>query len=61
MYIEDETSDVRSGQVVYIPPGLVQYIKNRGPDDLIFLAIVDPVWRSEDKDVLLSDGEDTGE
>jgi len=63
MYIEDDTSDVRPGQVVYIAPGSVQYIKNTGQDDLIFLAIVDPMWRSEDEDedVLLSDGQDTGE
>lgn len=51
MYIEDESAEVRSGQVVYIPPNARQYIKNTGDSDLKFLCIVDPAWRLEDEEV----------
>jgi mannose-6-phosphate isomerase-like protein (cupin superfamily) len=52
MHIGDETADVRAGQAVYIPPGMVQFIENNGPSALKFLCIVDPAWRQEDEEVL---------
>ena len=52
MYIADEEADVAAGQVVYIPPGAVQRIKNTGTEDLIFLCIVDPAWRPEDEEII---------
>jgi mannose-6-phosphate isomerase-like protein (cupin superfamily) len=52
MYIDDETQTVGPGCAVYIPHEAVQFIENTGPNDLIFLCIVDPAWRQENEDVL---------
>jgi len=51
MYIDDQTEKVSSGQAVYIPPDSVQKIKNIGTDDLKFLCLVDPPWKSEDEEI----------
>ncbi len=50
MYIDNEKEEVFAGQAVYIPPNSVQKIKNIGINDLVFLCIVDPAWRSEDEE-----------
>ena len=52
MHIDNESARVIPGQVVYIPPDAVQYIKNIGQVDLKFLCIVDPAWRKEDEEIL---------
>ena len=52
MHIDNESARVLPGQVVYIPPDAVQYIKNIGQVDLKFLCIVDPAWRKEDEEIL---------
>lgn len=52
MYVEEDSAQVRSGQVIYIPPNSTQYIKNTGNSDLKFLCIVDPAWRPDDEEVL---------
>ena len=52
MCVDDESRPVRSGCTIYIPPGAVQFIENTGPDDLVFLCIVDPAWRPKDEDIL---------
>jgi len=52
MHIGGESAGVDTGQVVYIPPGAVQFIENTGESDLKFLCIVDPAWRVEDEVVL---------
>lgn len=49
MHIGEEEALVRPGQLVYIPPGKVQYIENCGSDELEFLAIVDPSWQETDE------------
>jgi len=49
MHIGDATADVRPGQIVYIPPGARQFIKNTGTGDLVFLCIVSPGWQAEDE------------
>lgn len=51
MFIDGETSEVHSGYAVYIPPMSKQYIQNTGKNDLKFLCIVDPAWRTEDEEV----------
>lgn len=51
MYIDDEYSEVEAGQIVYVPPGAIQFVENLGDGDLVFLCIVDPAWRAEDEDV----------
>jgi mannose-6-phosphate isomerase-like protein (cupin superfamily) len=52
MTIDGETTPVGPGDTIYIPPGAVQYIENKGDTDLAFLCIVDPAWRPEDEVVL---------
>lgn len=49
MHIDDEQSLVREGQIVLIPSGARQYIRNTGTSDLVFLAIVAPKWRADDE------------
>ena len=39
--------DVGPGDVVLIPPGCRQRIANRGPTDLVFLAICTPRFRAD--------------
>jgi mannose-6-phosphate isomerase-like protein (cupin superfamily) len=52
MHINDESSHLRPGHAVYIPPRARQFIHNPGKNDLLFLCIVDPAWRKEDEEVL---------
>jgi mannose-6-phosphate isomerase-like protein (cupin superfamily) len=52
MHINDESANVYNGQVIYIPPGAIQYIHNTGKTALTFLCIVDPAWRPEDEEAL---------
>jgi len=52
MHIDARVADVTTGCAIYIPPATTQFIENTGDDDLVFLCIVDPAWRSEDEEVL---------
>jgi mannose-6-phosphate isomerase-like protein (cupin superfamily) len=52
MHIDGETGTVRPGSTVYIPPSKIQFIRNSGKTDLVFLCIVDPAWRKEDEEIL---------
>lgn len=52
MHIDDESTKVHSGQVVYIPTDSKQYIQNIGNSDLKFLCIVDPAWQSKNEEIL---------
>ena len=54
MHIDGESSAVAAGQAIYIPPHGVQHIENTGNGDLKFLCIVDPAWRAEDEELLVS-------
>lgn len=49
MHIGNEQAHVREGQIVYIPPGARQFIRNIGTGDLVFLCIVSPRWQAEDE------------
>ena len=52
MHIDDESTKVHSGQVVYIPPNSKQHIQNIGNSDLKFLCIVDPAWQPKNEEIL---------
>ncbi len=52
MKIDGETSPVRPGQIVLIPPGAVQNISNTGTCDLVFLCIVSPKWQARDEELV---------
>lgn len=49
MHVGDEQEEIKSGQLVYIPPGKIQHIENSGTQELVFLAIVDPMWSQSDE------------
>lgn len=52
MHVGEETAMVAAGQAVYIPPGEIQFIENDGPNELLFLCIVDPAWTDDDEEIL---------
>lgn len=52
MHIDNEIAEAGPGDVIYISPGSVQYIENTGNEDLVFLCIVYPSWRSEDEELV---------
>jgi mannose-6-phosphate isomerase-like protein (cupin superfamily) len=52
MHVDDESASVEPGDAVEIPPESVQWIRNIGDTDLVFLCIVDPAWCDEDEEVL---------
>jgi mannose-6-phosphate isomerase-like protein (cupin superfamily) len=49
MHIDEGQASVREGQIVLIPPGARQFIKNTGALDLVFLCIVAPKWQADDE------------
>jgi mannose-6-phosphate isomerase-like protein (cupin superfamily) len=53
MHIDDEAAEVSAGDLVYIPPGALQWIENAGDTDLVFYCIVDPPWRADDESVIV--------
>lgn len=52
MQIDGETSPVRPGQIVLIPPGAVQHIENTGTCALVFLCVVSPKWHAADEELV---------
>lgn len=52
MHVGHQSADVWAGQIVFIPPGAMQYIENKGQNDLTFLCVVDPAWHEEDEEVM---------
>lgn len=53
MMIDDETAVVSASQVVYVPPGASQQVKNIGNEELLFACIVDPAWKPDDEEILI--------
>ncbi len=51
MHIDSESSLVRAGQAVLIPPGSWQYIRNTRDVILKMICIVSPFWRAEDEEI----------
>ncbi|MDF5713164.1 MAG: cupin domain-containing protein [Rhizonema sp. NSF051] len=51
MHIDGEFQLVEPGDAVYIPPDTKRFIRNCGDQPLVFICIVDPAWRMEDKTV----------
>jgi len=52
MHIDDEIAEVSPGDTIYIPPRAVQWIENKGSDDLEFLCIVDPAWKLDAEELV---------
>ena len=52
MHINDEYHEVSRGSLIYIPPGVTQYIRNTANSALQFICIVDPAWQPENERIL---------
>ena len=52
MHIDDESTEVKPGDTIYIPPKAVQYIESIGDGDLEFLCIVDPAWQPDAEELV---------
>jgi mannose-6-phosphate isomerase-like protein (cupin superfamily) len=52
MHIGTRSAPVHAGQIVLIPRGRSQYIKNTGTGDLVFLCIVTPKWQAADEELV---------
>ncbi|MFQ5452783.1 MAG: cupin domain-containing protein [Candidatus Zixiibacteriota bacterium] len=52
IHINEEKATVEPGDVIDIPPNSVQWIRNTGDTDLVFLCIVDPAWKASDEEIL---------
>ena len=48
-FVGEEVVDVKPGDIVLIPAGETQYIKNTGSERLEFLCVVAPPWSKEDE------------
>jgi mannose-6-phosphate isomerase-like protein (cupin superfamily) len=51
MHIGSRSAPVHAGQIVLIPRGRSQYIRNTGSGDLVFLCIVTPKWQAADEEL----------
>lgn len=52
MFIDKEQKEVEKGDVIYIPPNSVQWIKNSGQEELEILCMVEPAWKQSDEQIL---------
>jgi mannose-6-phosphate isomerase-like protein (cupin superfamily) len=52
MHIGTRSEPVHAGQIILIPRGRSQYIKNTGSGDLVFLCIVTPKWQAADEELV---------
>jgi len=52
MYIGSRSAPVHHGQIVLIPRGRKQYIRNTGTANLVFLCIVTPKWQAADEELV---------
>ena len=48
---EKEERPVKKGDVLLVPAGTRQYLKNTGPGPLEFFCLVSPPWREEGEEV----------
>lgn len=51
VFIDEEERLLQKGDLVFIPAGAHQHIRNEGTDDLQFLCIVAPAWSAEEEEV----------
>ncbi|MDC4212325.1 MAG: cupin domain-containing protein [Candidatus Nitrosopumilus limneticus] len=50
--INEEFFELKKDDSAYVPPNSKQFIENIGTEDLRFLCIVEPAWKSEDDEIL---------
>jgi mannose-6-phosphate isomerase-like protein (cupin superfamily) len=52
IHIGTRSAPVHPGQIILIPRGRKQYIRNTGSGNLVFLAIVTPKWQAADEELV---------
>src|SRR5690242_9954401 len=52
LHVDDNSENVKVGDVIFVKPGSKQYIENIGSENLEFLCIVDPAWKKDDEIIL---------
>lgn len=52
VFVGEEETEAKAGEIVWIPPGVKQWVHNTGTNDLVFFCIVDPPWQKEDEQIL---------
>lgn len=52
VFVGEEETTAKAGEIVWIPPGVKQWVQNTGINDLVFFCIVDPPWQKEDEQIL---------
>ncbi len=52
MHIGTRSAPVHPDQIVLIPRGRKQYIRNTGKGELVFLCIVTPKWQAADEELV---------
>ena len=48
IHVDEETKNVKQGDMILIPPGAIQWLENSGTTELNFMAIVNPPWTEQD-------------
>ncbi|MBM3460390.1 MAG: cupin domain-containing protein [Armatimonadetes bacterium] len=46
MHVGEESRAVGPGDTLLIPAGAVQFLENPGPEEIHFLALVEPAWEA---------------
>ena len=52
MKVDDVSTAIQAGSVIYVPPGSKQSLINTGTESIEFLCLVDPAWKAEDEAVV---------
>ncbi len=52
VYVDDEWTEVKTNDMVYIPAGARQYVVNTGEVDLEFLCVVEPAWYAAQEQIV---------
>jgi mannose-6-phosphate isomerase-like protein (cupin superfamily) len=52
IHIGTRSAIVHPGQIVLVPKGRSQYIRNTGTGNLVFLCIVTPKWQAADEELV---------
>jgi mannose-6-phosphate isomerase-like protein (cupin superfamily) len=53
-FVGEDSTTVKSGDVIHIPAGARQYVENTGSSELAFWCIVAPPWSADDEVVEMS-------
>lgn len=53
VFVGGEPGKAQAGDIVWIPAGVEQYVKNTGGEELIFYCIVNPPWDKTDEKITM--------